>query len=498
MRTQRHDRGSITLIALVVLVIGGSAIAGLTAFDVAILRAQAAREQRTILEHQADAALELTTAVLRRNGVDPSIVCPDAPTGGESGGPSAISTSVTITCTAAASSPAPSATTAGLITTLHGSSVEAQQIPVWAGAIGEAIDGPIVITTGSLSIPGISILPDRRTQNGQAVSVSWESRSQPWSSAATSLAVDQPGTYPPLPPVPLFERPGSQASIGACTIYFPGRYPGTTSLVLSGGLHYFTSGVYYFERNLTISNGARVVMGSGRHQGCTNDLDAVATSRSPRRHTVEGRGATLLFGAAARLFVQNSSLIINSRSDDEQMSIRTVGFGTSTSTVAIPADVVRLDDGSLVAAASHTRLPPESATAVSYKASTLAPATDVAVSITLNGTNPETNRVIIDGRIFVPHGGLHIASTTSSYGVSLTGGIVTTRLTSSLPNAPSGAGTSFDLGFTSTVTTRSILTIDVTVSDGQRTFTALESYDADASSWTVLGRSQRHRRVHDG
>lgn len=509
--TYRHrDQGSVVVIALVTLVIGGSAVAGLAGFNIALLRAHVPHEHRATLESEADAVLALTTSLLRRRNLDTSAGCPGSPIDEAPGSASGVAVSVHITCSMSAARTV--ARTSGLVTTLHSSSVAAQQIPAWAGNIADAIRGPLVINAGTLTNPGVSILMNRRTAPDQQTDSTWIPTTNPWSSYVPAVedalpgdstptdapdALEGSGVLPPLPPIPLYERPGSRATIGSCTVYFPGRYLGSSSLVLSGGVHYFTSGVYYFERSLSISNGARVVMGNGRHPGCTNDVDAAATSRSPRRHEIEGRGVTLLFGGAGRLFVNNSSLIINARSDD-RIAVRTVGFGTSTSTVAIPADLVRLDDGSTIAAASHTRLPPESGTPVAYKTSTLAPSSDVAINIALNGTNPESNRVIVDGQIIVPHGGVHLASTTSSYALALSGGVVTTRLTSALSSAPVNRDTNFVIGFVSAEAPGSVLTIEVTARRDDRSFTVSESLDSSTTTWAAVARSRRHHIVRPG
>ena len=93
-----------------------------------------------------------------------------------------------------------------------------------------------------------------------------------------------------LPRLPTFERPGSQSTIGSCNLYYPGRYLGSTPLVLSGGNRYFASGIYYFERPLQITDGVpTIVLGEGRTRGCSFDADArscrqrLGPTRSPAR-----------------------------------------------------------------------------------------------------------------------------------------------------------------------------------------------------------------------
>jgi hypothetical protein len=264
-------------------------------------------------------------------------------------------------------------------------------------------------------------------------------------------------------------------------------------LLLSGGFHYFASGVYYFERSLVASNGASVVMGEGSHSGCSHDAEAISTSRSPKRHEVSGSGATILFGGPARLVLQDASLVVNSRNGGTEPSIRTIAFGTSTSETVIPADHVGLSDGSNVAVATYSALPPESSTPVSYKTSTLTPSTAIAVSVTLNGGQPDANQFVVEGQIFVPHGGVHFASTKATYRISASGGIVTTRLTTSLPSGPVGAGTGFEIGESLQRTTETSVTIETRAASGDRSFTSRATYDVSDAKWVLTNRIRRHR-----
>lgn len=485
MRSPRTDRGSVVVTALVVLLLGSIAVAGLVSYNVALLRSHLSQDRLLDLEAETDSAVALASSAVRRSDSTLSQIC-SSPVAGALKPPG---TEIDIECVESASEPR----AAGLVTTAHSSSASAQILPPWSGSIEDVIHGAIVINSGTSSVPMVSVLPDRQTVSNDESPASWSSRPTTWSTYATHGNGANPSDYPPLPPVPTYERAGAQGLIGTCTVYFPGRYLGTSSLVVSGGSHYFTSGVYYFERSLVITNGARVVMGSGDHTGCSNDALASSTGRAPKHHGISGSGSTLLFAGTARLFVQESSLIINApRQGENSIAIRTVEFGTSPQVIDVPADTVELSDGSIVPVANHTLLPLGSSTPVMYKSTVLDPTSANAVDIRLNGTNPETNRVLIAGQIFIPRAGLKVASTTSAYSVTVLGGIVTTRLTTSLPYAPVGSGSGFFLGVGPPSSQGGVLTIRARTVQGSRAFTSSTTFDTTTPTWTVIGRTRHH------
>lgn len=302
-------------------------------------------------------------------------------------------------------------------------------------------------------------------------------------------------SYPPLPQIPSFERPGSQASIGSCYLYYPGRYPGTTPLTLSGGTHYFASGVYYFERPLVITNGAQVVFGEGLHAGCAVDAQAAYASTAPRSHEITGKGATLLLGDIAYVSVQESSVRINRRVStastrgSEGIAIRTVNFGQANSTVTVPADLVLLADGTTQPVASHSVTPVANATPVFYRTSSLAPASAYALDIRLNGTSVTTNRFVADGYVFTPNAAVRVTSTVSSYALAMANGVVSTRLELGLASAPSIAS-NYAVGVMATTIQRKVkLRVTAQSVDHTATSTAILEVHADKSyainSWVV-------------
>lgn len=481
-----RDNGSVLVVALVVTLLGSTMVSALTSFNIVMVRAQATRERRLELERRADAALTTALSDVRIRFLDLGTSCV----------PESLDVDtvrVDVSCpNPGAESPAPRP---GLVTTLNSSTIDAQTLPIWSGGATVAVDGAIAINTGTQSSPSVSYLEDRRTDP----TATWSTRPVAWPSITADDLIAGAQQQTPLPPLPLYERPGAQAILGSCNIYFPGRYLGTSSLVLSGGHHYFTSGVYYFERPLAIGNGARVVMGDGSTTGCATDNEAVTATRSPLRHSISGRGTALLFGGAGRLLVQDASLVINARNDGRDPAIRTISFGIATSTIDVPADVVRLADSTTTPASAHSVVPPESSTSVSYKASTLSPTSSLAVSVNLNNAQPETNRFIVAGRILVPHGGVHLASSKSAYRIAITGGIVTTRLTTALTNPPTGAGSGFEIGYQpiSSSDAPRMVSIEALAVDGDRSFTSRAEFDVSDSQWSLIGRTRRHRHAPD-
>ncbi|CAB4592541.1 unannotated protein [freshwater metagenome] len=217
-------------------------------------------------------------------------------------------------------------------------------------------------------------------------------------------------------------------------------------MTLTGGTHYFASGVYYFERPIVVSGGAQVVFGEGLHSGCAVDAQAAYASTAPKSHEITGKGATILLGDVATLTVQDSSVRVNRRVStastrgSEGVSIRTVNFGQSNVSVTIPADTVLLADGSTSPVATHSIVPIANSSPVSYRSSTLAPTSTWAVDVRLSGSNASSNRFIADGYVFVPNAGVRVTGSSSAYALSTTGGVVAMRLEHSMSTAPSVAG----------------------------------------------------------
>jgi len=267
--------------------------------------------------------------------------------------------------------------------------------------------------------------------------------------ADTSINSDGNKVWTPqLPVIPTDLRSnagyGMPSAYGACRVYFPGKY--TDPLVLTANSnYYFVSGVYYFENTFRVSGDAQVVVGLGPNEGCTDDLDAVsyADYTAPFNHNQSGAGATFVFGAGARLVVDNvtpstgpgPSLTFNKRlvAPTETgvlasegvaiMSVNGVLGGTTISDLNQPEI--------FVPAPIEASTPPQPANGSTFKPSTLVPTVAPApqalpiIDINLSGAQPVN--VNIDGYVAVPQGIVNVTTapgTTAGKNVALVGGVL--------------------------------------------------------------------------
>ena len=458
MNDSRNDDGSALILVLVLMVVGSLIVTGLLRYTQAIL------DTRPAL-HEQNTAAEAVKSVTRM-----------AITLQRDAGPAACFTSSTVysingigvnaSCTTL-SSYTTGRGRIGVVSTVTNGTTSNISTPAWAGSTAQAVNGGTLVDSATTAW---------RTRVGDSTDgVTW--------------------SYPKLPQIPSFERPGSQSSIGSCQIYYPGRYLGTTPLTLNGGSHYFASGVYYFERPLVITGGAQVVFGEGVHAGCAVDAQAAYATAAPRSHEISGKGATLLLGDVAYVSVQESSVRINRRVStastrgSEGVAIRTVNFGQTNTTVTVPADVVLLADGTTQPVATHSIVPTANAPTVSYRTSTLAAATAYAVDVRLNGTSVTSNRFIADGYVFTPNAAVRVTSTVASYAVAMSNGVVATRVVLGLGSAPSNA-TDYAVGVVATTIQRKVLLkVSAATVDHTATSTAVLEVHADRSyainSWVV-------------
>jgi len=462
-RTESVDRGSALILVLVLVTVGGLIAVGLLEYARAVIATRPALHDRNASAEAVKSATRMAISMQRDVGPRECF---------------ASSASWTLdgftvdTSCSTLSSYTTGRGRLGLVLTAHGGSVQSAGFPTWStGSIGD-----VFVNTGTQTA----------TSGESRVSGLWTSTTARWDQRVGDSTDGTSWSYPKLPQVPSFERPGAQATIGTCQVYFPGRYLGTAALTLNGGDHYFASGVYYFERPLVITGGARVVFGEGRFGGCSVDAQAAYASTAPRSHEITGKGATILLGSGAAVTVQESSVRINRRVSttatrgSEGVAIRTVNFGRSDTGVTVPSDVVMLADGSTVPVASHSVLPSANAPAAVYRTSTLGP-TGWAFDIRLNGTSATSNRVLVDGYVFVPNSGVRITSTTSTWALSLPNGVVATSLSTSLPSAPVTA-TDFRVGLESETIQRRVALVSTAVADGRSaTSTAIVEVNSDRS-----------------
>ena len=479
-RCGSDDRGSALLMVMILMVVGGIIATGLLTYSQAVIRARPALHERIAGAEAVKSGTRMAITLQREFG--PS----DCFTGSTQW--TIAGADVTATCTSL-SNYTTGRGRIGTVVTANSGTPSSIVTPTWAGSVARALSGDVSINTGAMGVSSSSVI-----SRGANDTYSWTEVPTPW----WQMVGDLDGvtrTYPSLPQVPSYSRPGSQASIGTCLVYFPGRYLGTTPLTLTGGTHYFASGVYYFERPLVITGGAQGVFGEGLYSGCAVDAQAAYASTAPKSHEITGKGATLLLGDIATLTVQESSVRFNRRVStatnrgSEGVSIRTVNFGQSNASVTVPADLVLLADGSTTPVTSHSIVPIANSTPVSYRPSTLSPTTSWAVDVRLNGTSVTANRFLADGYIFVPNAGVRVTGTTATYAWSSSSGVVATRVEHSLAQAPS-TSTNYVTGVVSQTIQRKVRLSVTAATDGHSAVsTAVVEVHADKSyainSWVI-------------
>ena len=207
-----------------------------------------------------------------------------------------------------------------------------------------------------------------------------------WQSSATTASETDKIWLPNLPVHGLSPRSpaGTQMAAGfpTCTVYFPGTYRDPVTLA---GPTFFTSGIYYFEKDVRVQAGASVVVGDGAVPGCTSSQEAAFYAQNvPPTHNMTGLGGTWVLGADARLLVDNSagavSLQFNNRyaSPDDAGDAPSQGVSIMTINGELAADGVTGIDldipGSINVPLSLVgSVDPVSATAQEYKPSLVTP-----------------------------------------------------------------------------------------------------------------------------
>jgi hypothetical protein len=155
---------------------------------------------------------------------------------------------------------------------------------------------------------GVAIAPE---VNSRLYPSSASSTITQWVADSTALETSAKVWSPDLPYHGLTSRVATgwnmPSDYGSCTVFFPGTYTSALNLNQDRN-YYFTSGIYYFRQPVTISNPARVVVGSGAVAGCASDQEAAFDAvGAPTTHGITGAGATFVFGDAGRLLVQTVS-----------------------------------------------------------------------------------------------------------------------------------------------------------------------------------------------
>lgn len=226
------------------------------------------------------------------------------------------------------------------------------------------------------------------------------------------------------------------AGYPACTVYFPGTY--RDDLTITGATPvYFTSGIYYFEKQVRISGSANVVAGGGATEGCTNDQEAAFNATgAPSTHNITGLGATFVFGADGRLLIDDTTPGVGSRFEMNQRYVSDQDLATAPSAgvsiVSVNGDPAAVGAADLsipgMLSVPYSMVAPAPLTAAvlqEYKPSNLVPNTPTAgATTTTSSTTPtETTTTTIPPATTAP------ATTTTST-------TTTTTTTTTVPIVP--------------------------------------------------------------
>lgn len=245
-----------------------------------------------------------------------------------------------------------------------------------------------------------------------------------------------------------------------CRLFFPGTY--NDDVTISGSTPaYFVSGIYHFKKTLRITGGADVVVGTGPALGCVDSdstavLSAVdASGLYPNRRQVDGAsgvGGTFVFGAGGRLVIDNTtsgnvSLVMNRRLQAStkpeavmnDVSIVTVN-GVTTGGVTTALDI----PGQLNVPPSQVRSSVTEPAAHGYTASTListatapascAPPAVFAATcpvIDINMSSAASVKVVVPGYVATPQGTVMVSTASgaaTNKNVSFGGGILAAQV----------------------------------------------------------------------
>ena len=279
----------------------------------------------------------------------------------------------------------------------------------------------------------------------QCTDLEWTER------VGTRVAPATTWSYPSLPGIPANNRPvfnPRQFPIGstACQVIFPGRYDMPINLD-SGGEYYLPSGLYYFTKPVTVTNGSTVVAGQGRKGGCEVDSTVLLDPRTIdlEATSITGRGATFLLDEDASVSIDDGQLFMNRRIStpstrgSEGVSIRAIQTSTiNTASLYVPEDqvVTGLDsDGNriLESASSYTI----DGGSLDYSGLT-APDVDVPL-VTADFRGHSGSAFVVDGNIFVPQGKFSVHADNPNYELSLDGGVVASRAELDISAMPANA-----------------------------------------------------------
>lgn len=271
-RTRHDDQGSALVLVLVLVIVAALIVLPVLAYAVAVMR-----ENTVVIEGREQA--EAVKGGFRYAMADPQNLY-DTCTGGsaELPEPPGLTIPIETTCSQLSWVPA----------------VPDDDLP-WS--IATTYAGVAPPTAGGGVIP--TIYPGSGALDPQT-----------WIDDSSTLRQTGKVFLPNLPVHPLTLRNASGFTMlpgfPTCRVYYPGTYK---SAITINGPTYFASGVYYFEKKITLVGGASVVAGSGDYDdGCTDDPGAqFYVNNPPAPHNISGVGVTFVFGDEGQIVVDNSA-----------------------------------------------------------------------------------------------------------------------------------------------------------------------------------------------
>jgi hypothetical protein len=276
--TDDRDRGAALILALVMMIVGAMVVLPTLSYTMAVTRHSRTAMNKTTADEQVKGGLRTALA-------DPAKLYA-ACQGGLRSTVHPIATGlpgISTTCSWLSERNERDATTISysVATVQAGSSVPADAVPQTAPASWYASSGNLAYKA-------------------------WLNDKTPTSTVGKIWAPNLPSHALSHPSSSGYQMP---APFPACTVFFPGTYDISDVNINGNTPVFFTSGIYYFEKNLTINGNAKVVIGDGSIEGCTTDQEAAFNAvNAPASHNITGVGATLIFGGGGRLIINDQGV----------------------------------------------------------------------------------------------------------------------------------------------------------------------------------------------
>lgn len=285
---QRRDEGSVLPLVLVLMIIGAMVVVPVLDYTVAVFRSNRVVSDRTAQSEAAKGGLRMALG-------DPKNVFLTCDGGGDLTPSDNVinGVSVSTTCTE--------------LDEVGPAAALGYEVP--KGAVATQLGADVPVTLSGTTASSGPAYPYPASPDW------WATPAQPDPGAQYSATAEEDLIWmPDLPRIPSADRDATPFDMPAafdCQVFFPGRYDDPIDL---SGRVYFTSGVYYFEEPITLADDADVVVGYGLEDftpasDCADDLQVASNViNPPSTYDISGGGATWVFGANARLVIDNSSM----------------------------------------------------------------------------------------------------------------------------------------------------------------------------------------------